>query len=94
VGLVAHGGDAEEPVLAGLLLLYKDILFLNLNSDVFWRAFWSGIWASAWDSSHTAVTLKSLYWPGYFFYHQIGTGEYGSAYFGYGTKNTDLAFML
>lgn len=54
----------------------------------------AGIWSTMWDPSHTSVTLRSLYWPGYFFYHLIGTHEFGDAYFGYGTKNTDIAFML
>lgn len=53
-----------------------------------------GIWATTWDPSNTTITLRSLYWPGYFFYHLIGSPEYGAAYFGYGTKNTDVAFML
>lgn len=54
----------------------------------------TGIWATTWDPSNTTITLRSLYWPGYFFYHLIGTAEHGAAYFGYGTKNTDVAFML
>jgi hypothetical protein len=54
----------------------------------------AGLWAVTWDPSHTTVTLRSFYWPGYFFYHGIGTSDYGGVYFGYGTKNTDIAFQL
>jgi len=41
-----------------------------------------------------SVLLKSLLWPGYFFYHVPGTAQYGSVYVGTGEKNIDLPFML
>jgi radial spoke head protein 9 len=53
-----------------------------------------GCWALAYDTSATAVALRSLYWPGYFFFHLIDTPEYGGAYFGDGLPNLDIAFML
>lgn len=51
-------------------------------------------WSLQMNSSKTASSLRSLIWPGYFFAHKIGTGEYGGAYFGYGQKNKDIAFMM
>uniref|UniRef100_A0A7S2V1U7 Radial spoke head protein 9 homolog n=1 Tax=Fibrocapsa japonica TaxID=94617 RepID=A0A7S2V1U7_9STRA len=53
-----------------------------------------GIWSLTYDASHTGVNLRSFYWPGYFFFHKIGTIEYGGVYFGDGLANEDLAFML
>ena len=54
----------------------------------------NGVWALAYDPSSTAVTLRSLYWPGYFFFHVIETPEYGGVYFGDGLPNRDIALML
>jgi len=53
-----------------------------------------GIWSLAYDVSLTTVNLRSFYWPGYVFFHEIGTHHYGGVYFGYGLPNRDLAFML
>ncbi len=41
-----------------------------------------------------SVELKSLVWPGYTFFHKLGSAQYGGVYVGDGTKNADLAFML
>jgi len=51
-------------------------------------------WSLQYNSSKTSSSLRSLIWPGYFFYHKVGTSQYGGAYFGTGQKNTDLAFMI
>lgn len=40
------------------------------------------------------TTLRSLLYPGYFFFHKAGSSEYGGAYFGNGERNADVAFML
>lgn len=40
------------------------------------------------------VSLRSLLWLGYVFFHVPGTRKYGSVYFGNGEKNLDLCFML
>jgi radial spoke head protein 9 len=40
------------------------------------------------------VTLRSLLWQGYVFFHVPGSREYGSIYVGSGEKNLDLPFML
>jgi radial spoke head protein 9 len=46
------------------------------------------------NSSKTASSVRSLVWPGYFFYHDIGTSSYGSIYIGYGENNSDIGFMM
>jgi radial spoke head protein 9 len=51
-------------------------------------------WSLQYNSSKTSSTLRSLVWPGYFFYHQVSSSNFGGAYFGTGQKNTDLAFMI
>jgi len=42
------------------------------------------------------ITLRSLYWPGFTAYHQLGRGykSYGSLYVGTGKKNWDVPFMV
>eukprot|EP00611_Tribonema_gayanum_P031884 TRINITY_DN9339_c0_g1_i1.p1 TRINITY_DN9339_c0_g1~~TRINITY_DN9339_c0_g1_i1.p1 ORF type:complete len:308 (-),score=61.32 TRINITY_DN9339_c0_g1_i1:89-937(-) len=53
-----------------------------------------GVWSLTRDTTNTMACLRSLAWPGYFFFTQIGSGEHGGVYFGTGLPNTDLAFML
>ena len=53
-----------------------------------------GAWSIFIDPSKSTVTLRSLLFPGYSFFHDIGTKSFGGAYFGDGKKNTDIAFML
>ncbi|KAJ8601340.1 hypothetical protein CTAYLR_009757 [Chrysophaeum taylorii] len=53
-----------------------------------------GVFALSLTPDATAVTLRSLYWPGAVFVHKINTRNYGSFYFGDGLPNSDLAFML
>lgn len=54
----------------------------------------SGAWSLTYDPSHTLATLRSFYWPGYFFFSKVGKGEFGGVYVGDGLPNLDLAFML
>jgi hypothetical protein len=54
----------------------------------------SGAWSLQYDASGSMVFLWNLYWEGYYFYHTIGTAEYGGVYIGLGLPNKDLAFML
>jgi len=54
----------------------------------------AGSWSVQFNSKKTASSLRNMVWPGFFSYHKIGTGEFGSAYFGTGQKNTDIAFMI
>jgi len=52
----------------------------------------AGTWSVQWNAAKTQSSLRSLVWPGYFFYHAISTPSFGGAYFGYGQKNVDLPF--
>lgn len=53
-----------------------------------------GIWTIGYDDSGTTAHVRNLYWDGYGFYNTLNTSEYGSAYFGTGVPNYDIAFML
>jgi len=53
-----------------------------------------GSWTVTWDESMSTVYVKSLLWGGYSFYHVAGSGQFGGAYFGYGSRNEDIAFMI
>lgn len=44
--------------------------------------------------SGSQITVRSLLWPGYTFYHICLTGIYGGLYIGDGLMNKDLPFML
>eukprot|EP00968_Pinguiococcus_pyrenoidosus_P016321 scaffold1557_cov246-Pinguiococcus_pyrenoidosus.AAC.15 len=52
------------------------------------------IWSLVYDESKTMALLQSHYWPGYTFYHEMDSGNYGGAYIGYGIENKDVAFMV
>lgn len=39
------------------------------------------------------VLGRSLLWPGFNFYHALGSNKFGSIYIGDGTKNLELQFM-
>ena len=56
--------------------------------------FVSGSWSIQFERGSGLVTLRSLHWIGFSFFHVPGTRKYGSVYFGLGTKNLDLPFML
>ncbi|CAJ1385911.1 unnamed protein product [Effrenium voratum] len=53
-----------------------------------------GCWAVRQDAATALVTLRSLLWPGYSAFHVPGTGKFGGVYFGYASKNNDLAFLI
>jgi len=53
-----------------------------------------GSWSVQQERGNGLVSIKSLLWPGYFFYHVPETRQYGSVYVGTGEKNMDLPFML
>jgi len=57
-----------------------------------------GIWSLQVEHGGTTITLKSLLWPGYFFFHAPRTEmrqcKFGSMYNGYGIKNVNLGIML
>jgi len=52
------------------------------------------IWSVQAERGTGLVTLRSLLWDGYTFYHVPGTRNFGAVYAGSGTKNSDLPFML
>ena len=54
----------------------------------------TGVWAVRVDQSRGQATLRSLVWPGFFAYHDIGTASFGGAYFGDGQRNNDIGFMI
>lgn len=53
-----------------------------------------GSWSLQFERGSGLVTLRSLLWLGYVFYHVPGTRNFGSMYVGNGEKNMDLPFML
>jgi hypothetical protein len=52
----------------------------------------AGAYAAVANLSKTAVSVRSLYYPGYEFFSVVGSNKYGGAYFGNGKANQDLAF--
>ncbi len=53
-----------------------------------------GSWSLLHNKFKNCVTLRSLLYPGYFFYYDGAAQIFGGLYFGSGLKNTDLVFML
>lgn len=53
-----------------------------------------GSWSLQFERGSGLVSLRSLLWIGYCFYHIPGSRRYGSVYVGTGEKNMDLPFML
>lgn len=53
-----------------------------------------GAWSLTTDSAQKQVTIRSLVFPGYAFFHRINTNSFGGVYVGDGIKNADIAFML
>lgn len=53
-----------------------------------------GSWSLQFERGSGLVTLRSLSWIGYTFYHVPGSRKFGSVYVGTGEKNMDLPFML
>jgi len=53
-----------------------------------------GSWSLHHDKFKNRVTLRSLIYPGYYFYYDGAANMFGGLYSGSGLKNTDLVFML
>jgi radial spoke head protein 9 len=53
-----------------------------------------GVWSIVRDANGTSVRIRSLEYPGFNFFHVIGTPLYGNTYFGDGNFNFDLPFMV
>ena len=54
----------------------------------------SGSWSVQYEKGCGLVTLRSLHWLGFVFYHVPETRKFGCVYVGTGEKNLDLPFML
>ena len=54
----------------------------------------TAVWALTVDKARGAAHLKSLVYPGYYFYHATGSSRFGGAYFGDGAVNEDIGFMV
>jgi len=53
-----------------------------------------GTWALHYDSFKAVATLRSLLFPGFFFFYSARDASWGGLYSGDGNQNTDLVFML
>lgn len=53
-----------------------------------------GAWGVHVDDSNTVVNLRSVVWPGYFFFHKTESSQFFGAYFGSGQRANDAAFLL
>ncbi|RDD44841.1 Radial spoke head protein 9-like protein [Trichoplax sp. H2] len=53
-----------------------------------------GSWSVQFERGDAVVTIRSLLWIGYVFYHIPDTRSYGHVYVGNGEINLDLSFML
>lgn len=53
-----------------------------------------GGWAARTDAASSFISLRSLVWPGYCAFHIPGTPKFGGVYFGHGSRNKDLPFLL
>ena len=54
----------------------------------------AGAWTTVVSECEDWVSIRSLLYPGYAFYHQVGTKTFGGIYNGDGAANQDIAFML
>ena len=53
-----------------------------------------GCWGVHYSPDAKYSIVRSFYWPGSYFCHEIKTGNYVSVYFGDGLPNEDILFML
>lgn len=53
-----------------------------------------GSWAVQYDAFKGIAQVRSLLWPGYFFFYSANDLMWGSLYAGDGLRNNDLIFML
>ena len=61
----------------------------NLESDLP-----QGVWSLQLDHQLKNVNVRNLFWPGYYAFHRLNSGVFGSVYIGDGIKNSDLPFMI
>ena len=77
-----------------VMISFKENLIKFSFYDDFTSLFSIGTWSLQFERGSGLVTLKSLQYLGYVFYHVPGTTKYGSFYAGTGEKNFDIPFML
>ncbi|GLI64377.1 hypothetical protein VaNZ11_007641 [Volvox africanus] len=53
-----------------------------------------GAWCVHYDAFKGVAQVRSLLWPGYFFYYAANELTWGALYVGDGNRNNDLIFML
>ena len=53
-----------------------------------------GCWSLQQDERHQSVTIRSLSWPGYQFFHKIASNKFGGMYIGDGLKNAEVHFIV
>jgi radial spoke head protein 9 len=55
-----------------------------------------GLWTIQGGKDHDdkIITIRSIMWPGFIFYHKAGTKKFGNLYIGDGLKNEELHFMI
>ncbi|KAL5008947.1 hypothetical protein ScPMuIL_014528 [Solemya velum] len=82
--------NLKEKSLLHKANLEKSIDFMDVLEDDIPK----GSWSLQFERGSGLVTLRSLLWLGYVFYHIPGTRKFGSVYVGTGEKNMDLPFML
>jgi len=70
--------------------MVKGTEFLDPVSDDVPR----GVWTLQTSGDKMSVQIRSLLWPGYFFFHRINQNAHGGAYFGDGKRNGAILFML
>jgi hypothetical protein len=95
----AHNNIVSNPVFSGLefpdkLDSYRHRSLLHDQRQSTLAADVRGSWSLVHDAFRGTTMLRSLTWPGYFFYYDNSTLTWGSVYMGSGNKNTDLVFML
>mmetsp|Transcript_35931 Transcript_35931/g.26690 ORF Transcript_35931/g.26690 Transcript_35931/m.26690 type:complete len:91 (+) Transcript_35931:637-909(+) len=54
----------------------------------------AGLWSIQKSPNDWNVYIRSLYWPGFCFYHSSRDRSFGSFYCGDGLKNDQLHFMI
>lgn len=77
-----------------MIRVFSFVSIRNVYALIIFFHFLSGSWSLQFERGSGLVTLRSLLWPGYVFYHVPGTRSFGSVYFGSGEMNVDLPFML
>lgn len=78
--------EKYERVITGNVVF--DFNFMDsVDNEVYWSK-------QIDEGTGMVVNIRSLVWPGYYFYHIANTKQYGGMYYGYGIKNEDIEFLL